>query len=83
MTAESDGRRAAFVNVTGAPAPKLDDLWPSIVIPKEDIDAEIARLAGLPRPADGRRRSLIVHPMSSGAWAGPGHPAQPRGTQPG
>jgi gentisate 1,2-dioxygenase len=70
MTAESDGRRAAFVDVTGAPAPKLDDLWPSIVIPREDIDAEIARLAGLPRPADGRRRSLIVHPLSQGAGLG-------------
>ncbi len=70
MTVGSDGMKAAFVDATGQPAPKLDDLWPSIVIPKEDIDAEIARLADLPRPADGRRRSLIVHPCSTGA--GPG-----------
>jgi gentisate 1,2-dioxygenase len=70
MTVESDGLKAAFVDATGRPAPRLDDLWPSIIVPKEDIDAEIARLAGLPRPADGRRRSLIVHPMSRGA--GPG-----------
>jgi gentisate 1,2-dioxygenase len=70
MTVESDGLKAAFVDATGLQAPKLDDLWPSIIVPKEDIDAEIARLAELPRPADGRRRSLIVHPMSKGA--GPG-----------
>ena len=43
------------------PAP---DLWEPIVITKEQIDSEIARLAGLPRPANGRRRSLIVHPNS-------------------
>jgi gentisate 1,2-dioxygenase len=70
MTVESDGPKAAFVDATGVQAPQLDDLWPSIVIPKEDIDAEIARLAEVPRPADGRRRSLIVHPMSRGP--GPG-----------
>jgi gentisate 1,2-dioxygenase len=70
MTVESDGLRATFVDATGQQAPRLDDLWPSIIVPKEDIDAEIARLAGVPRPADGRRRSLIVHPMSTGA--GPG-----------
>jgi len=37
---------------------------------KTALATEIARLAELPRPADGRRRSLIVHPMSTGA--GPG-----------
>jgi hypothetical protein len=66
MTVENDGRtvenqglKAAFVDVTGRQVPGLDDLWPSIVVPKADIDAEIARLAEIPRPADGRRRSLI------------------------
>ena len=74
MTADSDGMKAIFVNATGQPAPKLEDLWPSIsiVVPKEDIDAEMARLADVPRPADGRRRSLIVHPLSPGGRAGPG-----------
>jgi gentisate 1,2-dioxygenase len=70
MTVENDGLKAAFVDATGLQAPKLDDLWPSIIVPKEDIDTEIARLAEVPRPADGRRRSLIVHPLSKGA--GPG-----------
>ncbi|MBA2625347.1 MAG: AraC family ligand binding domain-containing protein [Acidimicrobiia bacterium] len=40
------------------------DIWPPVVIAKEGIDAEIERLAGLARPADGRRRSLIVHPRA-------------------
>jgi gentisate 1,2-dioxygenase len=45
-------------------APAKMDLWPPVVIPKEAIDAEIARLAGLPRPANGRRRALIANPRS-------------------
>lgn len=46
------------------------DLWPSYVVPKADIEEEIDRLASLPAPANGRRRSLIVHPRSQGP--GPG-----------
>ncbi len=41
------------------------EFWESIVIPKENIDAEIERLASLDKPADGRRQSLIVHPMAT------------------
>jgi gentisate 1,2-dioxygenase len=52
-----------FVDRTGA-APQAPELWPAIVIPKEAIDAEIERLASLPRPANGRRRSLIRHPLN-------------------
>src|SRR3954463_1770596 len=44
--------------------PKPLELWAPIVIPKEEIDAEIERLANLPVPANGRRRSLIVHPRN-------------------
>src|SRR3984957_13256115 len=44
--------------------PKSPELWPAVVIPKEAIDAEVARLASLPRPANGRRRSLITHPLA-------------------
>ena len=58
-----------FVPVHETPSDQLD-LWPSIVIPGEAIDAEVERLAALPRPADGRRRSLIKHPNSTGP--GPG-----------
>ncbi|HSR70974.1 MAG TPA: AraC family ligand binding domain-containing protein [Kiloniellales bacterium] len=49
---------------------EMPEFWESIVIPKEDIDAEIERLASLDRPASGRRESLIVHPRSQGP--GPG-----------
>ena len=41
-----------FMDVTGEPAPGLN-LWPSVVIPKEEIDAEIARLTALPPPING------------------------------
>ena len=46
------------------------DLWPSYIVPREAIDAEIERLAASPRSADGWRRSLIRHPRSNGP--GPG-----------
>ncbi|MCA9771714.1 MAG: cupin domain-containing protein, partial [Myxococcales bacterium] len=39
--------------------------WRPIVIRREAIDAEIARLSSLPAPPDGRRCSLIVHPRAS------------------
>jgi gentisate 1,2-dioxygenase len=54
---------AFFLDRTGA-APTAPELWPAVVIPKEAIDAEVARLASSPRPANGRRRSLIVHPAN-------------------
>src|ERR1700735_395711 len=58
-----------FVDRTGATAPPIA-LWPSVIIPKEAIDAEIERLSGLPRPANGVRRSLIVHPNSKAPGLG-------------
>nr|BFE27909.1 cupin domain-containing protein [Actinomadura rugatobispora] len=64
---------ALFIDQIGAPAPALDDLWPSIVITKEEIDAEVERLSEAPRPENGRRRSLIVHPRD----VGPGHGLAP------
>src|SRR5712691_11372429 len=38
--------------------------WTPIVVTKREIDAETERLASLPRPANGRRESLIVHPLA-------------------
>jgi len=52
-----------FVDVSGA-APRQQNMWPSIVIHKEEIDAEIARLIDIARPANGRRASRIVHPQA-------------------
>ena len=57
-------RKAEFRDCTGAPAPELE-LWPAVVIPKRDIEAEIERLAQLPAPPNGRRMSLIVHPHAT------------------
>ena len=56
-------RNDYFRDCTGA-TPKPLDLWEPIVIPKEEIDAEIERLANLPAPANGRRRSIFVHPRN-------------------
>lgn len=61
--------KAKFVDQTGAAAPKLD-LWPAVVIPREDIEAEVARLASLPAPANGRRSSLVVHPRAEAPGLG-------------
>jgi gentisate 1,2-dioxygenase len=56
-------RNDYFRDQTGA-SPMAPDLWTPVVIAKEEIDAEIARLADLPLPANGRRRSLVVHPQN-------------------
>ncbi len=50
-----------FIDASGA-VPKPLDLWEPILITKEQIDAEVERLASIPRPANGRRASLIAHP---------------------
>ncbi len=36
--------------------------WPPVLITRARIDREIERLADLPRPANGRRSALFVHP---------------------
>jgi gentisate 1,2-dioxygenase len=36
--------------------------WAPVIITKEEIDAEIERLASIDMPANGRRASLIIHP---------------------
>ena len=56
-----DTQNGKFVDCSGTSAPKLN-LWPSVLISKEDIEAEVARLADGSTPANGRRASQIVHP---------------------
>lgn len=56
-------RDTVFVDQTSH-EPEKPEFWEPIVISKEQIDAEVERLADLDRPADGRRQSLIVHPRS-------------------
>lgn len=54
---------ARFADRAGATAPGIT-LWTPVVIPKEQIEAEVKRLASAPAPTNGRRTSLIVHPES-------------------
>jgi gentisate 1,2-dioxygenase len=54
---------ASFSDQTGG-ARGENAPWAPVKITKEEIDAEIERLASLPVPADGRRASLIVHPSA-------------------
>lgn len=57
-------QKETFVDRVGYRTPR-DELWPAWIVPREVIDAEIERLAGVDLPADGRRRSLIVHPRAT------------------
>src|SRR5262249_5976245 len=52
-----------FTDRTGLPEPPLK-LTSSVLIPKEDIDAEIDRLATWRAPPNGRRVSLISNPAT-------------------
>jgi gentisate 1,2-dioxygenase len=51
-----------FVQV-GAPRPQQP--WPSIIVPRRAIEAEIERLADLALPATGQRASAISHPRNT------------------
>lgn len=55
---------SVFVDVTDRPGPSLD-FWEPIIVPRADIEAEVARLCELEPPANGRRESLIVHPRAT------------------
>jgi len=54
----------SFVDRSGQPARDENSYWAPIVVGKKQIDAEVERLASLPRPANGRREALIVHPLA-------------------
>ena len=64
-----DSGEASFVDRTGA-AVETNTYWAPVVIPRSRIDAEVERLASGPAPADGRRQSLIVHPLAPEAAPG-------------
>ena len=64
-------KKAQFIDRTGYTTPEIE-LWEPVVIPKEDIDAEVARLAALPRPDNGRRHSIVAHPDWQKLGVGPG-----------
>lgn len=48
--------------------------WPPVTVRRRDIEREVERLADLPRPANGRRQTMLVHPSA---------PAPGRGLTPG
>jgi gentisate 1,2-dioxygenase len=54
-----------LVDVSGHAA-RPQTFWPTVVLPKASIEAEIERLASIARPADGRRACSVNHPMNSG-----------------
>jgi gentisate 1,2-dioxygenase len=63
--AQGNGLRARFVDQVGARAPSIDEgIWPPVVIRAAELRAEVERLASLAPPPNGRRVSLIVHPMA-------------------
>ncbi|TAL82295.1 MAG: gentisate 1,2-dioxygenase [Candidimonas sp.] len=65
-----------FENVTArlidhsTAAPETNQLWAPVIITREEIEAECVRLTDLSLPSDGRRQSLIVHPMANPAAPG-------------
>ncbi len=55
---------AVFTDISGRTAADKNSYWAPVVITKARIDAEIERLASMPKPENGCRESLIVHPMA-------------------
>lgn len=58
-----------MIDVTGAAAAPLD-LWEPVTVTREQIAAEAGRLADLPRPANGRRETMFVHPRATAPGLG-------------
>src|SRR6266436_8601882 len=54
-----------FLDRAGKAARDENTYWTPIVVNKAEIDAEVERLESLSLPANGRRESLIVHPLAA------------------
>lgn len=54
--------KARFVDGTDLTPAAPSERWAPVIVTGEEIAAEVERLSVLPQPADGRRRSLVVHP---------------------
>ena len=61
--------QAKLIDISGASAAPLD-LWEPVIVTREEIAREAERLADLPRPANGRRESLFVHPRATAPGLG-------------
>ena len=55
----------SFTDVS-AGTPRKQHFWPTLIVPRAAIEAEIERLASIDRPASGRRASAISHPSNTG-----------------
>ncbi len=53
-----------FVDVGGV-EPRVQQKWPSIIVPRRAIDEQIERLADAALPACGRRAAAIEHPSNT------------------
>jgi len=53
-----------FTDVSGASAPGEPDYWQPVIFRAAEIEAEIARLCDVARPANGRRSSVFTHPRA-------------------
>ena len=61
-TREFERLNGRFLDCNGEPPVSYNTQWAPIVVTKEEIDAEVERLAASPLPSSGRRESLIAHP---------------------
>jgi gentisate 1,2-dioxygenase len=52
-------------DVSGLPATTALEFWEPTLIPREDIDEEIEKLAAIPRPENGRREAIFLHPRAT------------------
>ena len=55
----------SFTDVS-AGTPRKQHFWPTLIVPRAAIEAEIERLASIDRPGSGRRASAISHPSNTG-----------------
>jgi|SRR5690625_2985368 len=57
-------KQSSFMDISGK-MPREQNLWPPVLVQKEEIDEEIQRLESIPKPDNGRRASRIVHPYAT------------------
>src|SRR5471030_1961804 len=57
-------RNELMVDVSGT-GYATPEMWQPMVVPRAEILSEIERLADEPKPENGRRAALIVHPQST------------------
>lgn len=52
-------------DVSGLPSAGTLDLWEPTLIARKEIEADVERFAAIPRPENGRRASIFVHPRAT------------------